>query len=262
MQKTFLIIIVAVLVLAGVLYTLRSPEPEESQTSTDSAQTLHEDIDVQPISHATMVLTWGNKVIYTDPVGGAEKFTGKPDPDIILVTDIHADHFSEDTLHAVAKEKTFIVMPQAVKDLLKSNLPGRVIIMKNGETTMLESLKLEAVPMYNLPESAESPHVKGRGNGYVIEYSVRRIYISGDTSDISEMRSLKNIDIAFICMNLPYTMSVDQAASAVLEFKPTKVYPYHYRGKDGLADINKFKELVNAGDANINVQLLNWYPGQ
>ncbi|WP_439152413.1 MBL fold metallo-hydrolase [Winogradskyella sp.] len=85
------------------------------------------------------------------------------------------------------------------------------------------------------------------------------IYISGDTEDIPEMRSLKNIDKAFVCMNLPYTMPVESAANAVLEFKPDTVYPYHYRGTEGLSDVNKFKQLVNEGDNSINVELLNWY---
>ena len=98
--------------------------------------------------------------------------------------------------------------------------------------------------MYNLREEAKKFHEKGRGNGYVIEKNDKRVYISGDTEDIPEMRSLQNIDIAFVCMNLPYTMTVENAASAVLDFKPNKVYPYHYRGTEGLSDVSKFKSLV------------------
>jgi L-ascorbate metabolism protein UlaG (beta-lactamase superfamily) len=113
--------------------------------------------------------------------------------------------------------------------------------------------------MYNLREEALQFHKKGRGNGYVIELAGQRIYISGDTEDIPEMRKLQEIDKAFVCMNLPYTMPVESAADAVLDFKPKKVYPYHYRGQGGLSDVQKFKTLVNTGNSDIEVIQLNWY---
>ena len=118
-------------------------------------------------------------------------------------------------------------------------------------------INIEAMPMYNLPEAADAFHTKGRGNGYVLTIGGKRVYISGDTEDIPEMRALKNIDIAFVCMNLPYTMDVNQAALGVVAFKPKVVYPYHYRGQD----VNIFKKLVNEADKNIEVKLVNWYPG-
>jgi L-ascorbate metabolism protein UlaG (beta-lactamase superfamily) len=113
--------------------------------------------------------------------------------------------------------------------------------------------------MYNLPEDASSTHTKGRGNGYVLSFNSHFVYISGDTEDIPEMRELKNIDVAFVCMNLPYTMDISQAASAVIQFRPRIVYPYHYRGKEGLSDTKAFAELVNKGDAEIEVRLRDWY---
>jgi L-ascorbate metabolism protein UlaG (beta-lactamase superfamily) len=116
--------------------------------------------------------------------------------------------------------------------------------------------------MYNLPESPTAMHTRGRGNGYVLGIGGKLIYISGDTQGIPEMRSLKNIDVAFICMNLPYTMDIKEAADAVLAFKPRIVYPYHYRGQNGLSDVNAFKSLVEAGDKNIEVRLRNWYPAK
>jgi len=114
--------------------------------------------------------------------------------------------------------------------------------------------------MYNM--GANPRHTKGRGNGYVLNIGGKNLYLSGDTEGIPEMKALKNIDVAFVCMNLPYTMDVKQAAEAVLAFKPKIVYPYHYRGQNGLSDVNQFKELVNAGDKNIEVRLRNWYPGK
>ena len=112
--------------------------------------------------------------------------------------------------------------------------------------------------MYNTTPDRLQYHEKGRGNGYVVTLDDKRIYISGDTEDIPEMRKLKNIDYAFVCMNLPYTMTVEQAASAVSEFKPKVVFPYHYRGKEGMSDIEKFKKMVSA-DSDIEVRFLDWY---
>lgn len=216
-------------------------------------------VQVIPISHATAVLRWGDVVIYTDPTGGAKAFAGQGYPDIILVTDIHGDHLSTSTLEAVIRENTALIVPQAVKDLLPENLAARARVLKNSEETSEQELKIAAIPMYNLPESIDNRHTKGRGNGYVISGDNFNVYIAGDTAGIPEMRTLKDIDIALVPMNLPYTMGVEEAADAVLEFKPKQVYPYHYRGPDGLADVNKFKSLVNAGDKNIEVVLVNWY---
>src|SRR5690606_35682669 len=138
---------------------------------------------------------------------------------------------------------------------LKSNFN----VLSNGEQSSLKNVQIEGIPMYNLREEALKFHEKGRGNGYVLTLGGKRVYISGDTEDIPEMRQLKNIDIAFVCMNLPYTMTVESAASAVLDFKPKKVYPYHYRGTEGLSDVETFKTLVNQGDKSIEVVQLDWY---
>lgn len=131
--------------------------------------------------------------------------------------------------------------------------------MKNGEMADLKDIKIEAIPMYNLPESADAFHTKGRGNGYVITLDGKRIYVSGDTEDIPEMRSLQDINIAFICMNLPYTMTIKQAAEATLTFKPQIVYPYHYKGQNGKSDIFSYKQLVNEKDPSIKVIIRDWY---
>ncbi len=114
--------------------------------------------------------------------------------------------------------------------------------------------------MYNLREEALKFHEKGRGNGYILEQKDERVYISGDTEDIPEMRQLQHIDRAFVCMNLPYTMPVEKAAEAVLDFKPTLVYPYHYRGSEGPSDVDKFRQLVHKGNPEIGVIQLDWYP--
>lgn len=228
---------------------------------TKGEQTNNMPVQVMPISHATAVLSWGKTIIYTDPIGGADAFFGQPAPDLILVTDIHGDHLSSTTLKEIIGDADLVV-PQAVKDMLPPDLAGRAVVLNNDATVSKQGINIEAIPMYNLPESTDSRHTKGRGNGYVLERDGYRVYIAGDTAGTPEMRALKNIDMAFIPMNLPYTMGVDEAASAVLDFKPKKVYPYHYRGQDGLADIGRFKLLVNEGDKNIEVVLRPWYPTQ
>jgi L-ascorbate metabolism protein UlaG (beta-lactamase superfamily) len=207
-----------------------------------------------------MVLQLGGQVIYTDPVNGAEEFIGQPAPTIILVTDVHGDHMNADTLSAFAKNNPMIVAPQAVADQLPEALAKSVVVLKNGEKTTQKGIEIEAIPMYNIPESPESFHPKGRGNGYVVSAEGKRIYISGDTSATPEMKALQNIDIAFVTMNLPYTMAVEEAADAVLAFKPKVVYPYHYRSQGGFSDTNKFKQLVEEKDPTIKVELLNFYP--
>jgi L-ascorbate metabolism protein UlaG (beta-lactamase superfamily) len=216
------------------------------------------DLTIQPITHATLVLTYQKKNIYIDPTGGAESFTGLAAPDIIIITDIHGDHFNPKTIEAVNTAKAVLVVPQAVAEKLPETTDKqKLVILKNGEKTKQQGISIEALPMYNLPEEPNAMHTKGRGNGYVITIGDKNVYISGDTEDIPEMRALKNIDFAFVCMNLPYTMDVNQAAAGVLAFKPKVVYPYHYRGQD----VNVFKTLVNEGDKNIEVRLRNWYPG-
>jgi L-ascorbate metabolism protein UlaG (beta-lactamase superfamily) len=240
-------------ILALIVSFTLAENPDQIKTNKGS-------LEIQPISHATLTMMWDNKTIYVDPVGGATAFSEFPSPDIILITDIHGDHLQLETLQELPIENTTFVVPEAVADQLPKDLGKKIIILKNGDKTNLGDITIEAVPMYNLPGSSSSFHQKGRGNGYVLTMGGKKIYLSGDTEDIPEMRALKNIDVAFVCMNLPYTMDVDHAASAVLEFKPKIVYPYHYRGQGGLSDVEKFKSLVSEGNPDIEVRLRQWYP--
>jgi len=191
-------------------------------------------------------------------VGGAAAFEGNDPPDLVLITDVHGDHLSVETVQAVATPETTLVAPRAVIDLFAADEQTRLTPLANGETLQWQGLTVEAIPMYNLTPERVDFHVKGRGNGYVIGLGGRRIYVSGDTEDIPEMRALENIDAAFVCMNLPYTMDVESAADAVLEFRPAVVYPYHYRGRPEASDVERFRELVEA-DPAIEVRLLRWY---
>jgi len=232
------------------------------RSAPDTLQTSKGALALQPIQHASLVLMVKGVTIYADPSGGADNFKGIAPPDIILITDIHGDHFDVKTLEAVKTAATVLVVPQAVADKMPAADKEKLVVLKNGDNTMQLGISITAIPMYNLPESPTAMHTKGRGNGYVLGIGGKNIYISGDTQGIPEMRALKNIDVAFVCMNLPYTMDVKEAADAVLAFKPKIVYPFHYRGQGGLSDVNAFKSLVEAGNKNIDVRLRNWYPHQ
>ena len=220
-------------------------------------------IKVSAISHATMILEYNETSIYVDPVGGAPAFEGFRPPTFAIVTDIHGDHLNVETLQQIATPSTVIIGPKAVEEQLPPELKTNYAVIFNGLSRSFKTskidLEVEAMPMYNLPETADSRHPRGRGNGYVLTINEKRIYISGDTEDIFEMRQLKNIDMAFVCMNLPYTMTVDSAASAVLQFKPKEVFPYHYRGQGGFSDVAKFKSIVNENNTDIKVIQLDWY---
>lgn len=210
-------------------------------------------LSFHPIEHASFIIEHNNLTIYVDPVGDIDKYKIFSKPDIILITHTHGDHFNKDLIEAIKSEKTTIVGNEKSIETL-----GYGKKMLNNEIAELGNIIIEAIPMYNTTPERINFHQRGDGNGYVLTIDNERVYISGDTEDIMEMRALENIDHAFLCMNLPYTMTVGQAASATLEFKPKYAYPYHYRERNGKADINKFKDLVEAG-GNTKVTFLKWY---
>lgn len=225
------------------------------------------EIVVQPIFHSAVLLTWNGKRIYNDPSGGLEAkledrhalFQGYPKADIICVSHFHGDHFDTNIIELLKGPTTEIVAPQSVFDLMPSSLKAITKIMKNGETTALSGIPVEAIPSYNL-DPATRFHPKGRDNGYVLTIGGKRIYFAGDTEATPEMHALKNIDIAFIPMNLPFTMNVDSAVSAVQAFKPKIVYPFHFINATGgtSQDVHKFKQRL-AKDPGIEVRLRSFY---
>lgn len=228
---------------------------QETYYNTDNGK-----ITVTPITHGSLVLQHAGKTIYVDPYGGREGYGAVPKPDLILITDIHGDHLDKETLKSLDIENAHFITPSAVKEQLSDLELNSVQVLNNGDTTSWDGITIEATPMYNLPETADSRHPKGRGNGYLLTISGARIYIAGDTEDTEEMRALQDIDIAFLPMNLPYTMDVSQAAEATLAFKPKVVYPYHFRGQGGtLANVEEFKRLVENESSQIEVRLVKWY---
>ncbi len=254
LSKTLLFLFFSVVILS-----CKNEKPKVAVVKIEAGIKISDGVKIIPITHGTLIIETDTEVIYIDPTGGKEAFEGQKDPTLVLITDIHGDHLSTSTLEALVLENSTVVVPKAVADKIPSTIVTSPKILNNGEILTLNDITIEALPMYNLRAEALKFHTKGRGNGYVLTIKSERIYISGDTEDIPEMRSLKDIDIAFVCMNLPYTMTVESAASAVVEFKPKRVYPYHYRGTEGLSDINLFKGLVNKGDKSIDVIFLDWY---
>ena len=226
----------------------------------DSISTRQGDLIIHPILHSTLALQWNNKTIFIDPYGGEPYFGQLPDPDLIVITDIHGDHMNIETLEIVVKDNTLIVAPAAVVEQLPKRMQIQAHTLDNTASTKVLGIEVTAIAMYNLPETTESRHPKGRGNGYVLNIGGQRLYISGDTHDIPEMRALEQIDIAFVCMNPPNTMTVEAAADAVIEFSPRIVFPFHFRSRSGMQDIQHFEQLVNAGNRSIDVRIRDWYP--
>lgn len=220
------------------------------------------EIVVHPVEHASFVMQTPAGVIHVDPVGDAALYADLPAPDLILITHEHGDHYNADTLAALVGDKTRILANPAVHAMLPEDLKARASAIANGESTDIMGIAIDAIPAHNLTEGRMNFHPVGRDNGYVLNVDGMRIYISGDTEGVDEMRALQDIDLAFVCMNLPFTMAAEQAASAVADFAPRYVYPYHYRGRDGgTQDPAEFARLLEEAGAPVEVRAHDWYNG-
>lgn len=219
--------------------------------SADSIQTAEGELKITPVTHGSLMLEFKNRVIHIDPWGRGD-YSGLPQADLILITDVHGDHLDPAQVQKLKKSGTEIVAPEAVAQTVTD-----AMVLHNGQKKVVSGLEIEAVPMYNHkrgPSPGKLYHDKGRGNGYVLTLGGKRIYISGDTACIPEMKALTDIDIAFVTMNLPYTMPPEEAAECVKAFKPKIVYPYHYRG----SDLNAFTRALES-HPDIEVRLKDWY---
>ena len=228
--------------------------PQQSATpgvTSPQAASAEDDVRITPIMHASFQIEHGGKVIHVDPTSPGD-YSAARQADLILITDIHPDHLDPAAIAKVRKPGAPVVAPAAAADKIENPT-----VIANGETKTVAGISIEAVPMYNLqrgPAPGQLFHTKGRGNGYILTLGTKRVYVAGDTECTDEMRALKNIDIAFIPMNLPYTMPPSEAAECVKAFRPKVVYPYHYRGQNP----EEFKVALKGEP--VEVRLLEWYP--
>jgi len=251
---------VAALAFASATVTMSVSTPAIAQAAQDDTiATTNGNLVIHPVHHAGVVFTWNGKRIVADPTNfppdeksGAAAFRGAAPPDLILITHEHGDHFSVPTLTELVGPNTIIVAPQSVYGMLPPALQMKAKAMKNGDKQTYAGVAIEAVPEYNTTPDRLMFHPKGRDNGYVMNLGGKRVYLAGDTEETPELKALPNIDVAFVPMNLPYTMTEDAAATWVKDFKPKIVYPYHY----GMSDVNKFKTLVGSAS---DVRLRKWY---
>lgn len=237
-------------VLAGAALTT-AVAASPPQRPSDVIPTAAGELRITPLQHASLMLEFAGKVIHVDPVSAAN-YEGLPPADLILITDIHPDHMDRAMVDKLKKAGTVVLAPAAVRQTIPE---ARTIA--NGEKQTVAGIEIEAVPMYNLtrgPAAGQLYHVKGRGNGYLLTLGGKRLYLSGDTECIPEMKALQNIDVAFLCMNLPYTMPPGEAAECAKQFRPKIVYPYHFRGSDP----NEFAGALQ-DTPGVDVRIRQWY---
>ena len=221
----------------------RKPSMGQYGFEEDTIPTNKGDLKITFLGHGTLMFVHNGKTIHVDPWSRLADYAKLPQADLILVTHEHQDHLDPQAIDALTRENTSIVINQACVDKVR-----RGTIMKNGGNCTLHGLKIDAVPAYNIvhKRSGGTPfHPKGNGNGYIVTFGDKRVYIAGDTENIPEMKSLKNIDIAFLPMNLPYTMTPEMVADAAQAFQPKILYPYHYGQTDPQELMNSLKDSPN-----------------
>jgi L-ascorbate metabolism protein UlaG (beta-lactamase superfamily) len=222
MLKGFMFLILASVLFAGLALAATGSGPEVFKTSRG-------DLKISLFKHASLRLVWDGKIIDVDPVSTSADYASLPKADLVLITHAHSDHLDPGAVALIKTTATQVILTAKAVE----KVPGTV--MANGDTRSILGLSVEAVPAYNLVHmrSPNVPyHPRGEGNGYVLTMGGLRVYIAGDTENTPEMKALRNIDVAFLPMNVPYTMTPEMAADAVRAFRPKVVYPYHYKGTD------------------------------
>ncbi len=231
-----------------IFAVLAIPAAAQETFEKDVIKTSGGDLEMYFIGHGSLLFTFKNKTIYIDPFGKLADYSKLPKADLILITHEHQDHLDPAAISQVRTPETKIVLTAACAEKVSGGT-----VMKNGDTLTVLGVPIEAVPAYNIVHTRDNGqpfHPKGRGNGYVLTFGDKRVYIAGDTENTPEMKALKSIDIAFLPMNLPYTMTPEMVADAVRAFKPKILYPYHY----GDTDTARIVELLK-GSKNIEVRI-------
>jgi L-ascorbate metabolism protein UlaG (beta-lactamase superfamily) len=213
-------------------------EKAEKKFEEDIIKTKTGNLKITFIGHGTLMFVYSGKVIHVDPWTRLADYSKLPKADLILLTHEHGDHLDTKAIGIIRGEQTKVVLTKPCVEKVTGG-----IVMKNGDVRTVLGQKIEAVPAYNIVHkrpSGQPYHPKGRGNGYVVTFGKTRVYVAGDTENIPEMKKLKEIDIAFLPMNVPYTMTPEMAADAARAFEPKILYPYHY----GQTDPNKLVNLL------------------
>lgn len=221
------------LIILICVITINIQTSMAQETQKDRFTTGQGELIINFVKHASLYFEFDGKVIHIDPVARMGNYESYPDADLIIITHHHGDHLDLNAIESVRKENTKVILTEKCKEL-SENLSD-YIIMKNGDVLTINRLEIEAVPAYNIVHkrpNGDPFHMKGEGNGYIITFADKRVYIAGDTENTDEMKLLKNIDIAFLPMNLPYTMTPEMVADAAKSFRPKVLYPYHYGDTD------------------------------
>jgi L-ascorbate metabolism protein UlaG (beta-lactamase superfamily) len=231
-MKTLIFLIIAVMSF--------SLSMGQDELNYDVIKTSEGDLKMYFVNHGTLIFTLNHLVVHVDPVSRAADYSKLPKADVILITHQHGDHLDKSAIQGISKPDTKIYLTQACYDEINM---GEV--MKNGDSKTYIGIKIEAVPAYNVAhtrDNGEPFHPKGTGNGYVIEFGGKRVYVGGDTENVPEMKNLKNIEVAFLPMNLPYTMTPEMVADAVSLFHPKILYPYHFGQTDTQQLVNLLRD--------------------
>ena len=210
----------------------------QEQFETDVIPTSAGDLEITFLGHGSLMLAFNGKNIYVDPFSGVADYSKLPEADVILITHEHHDHLDLQALASVRTERTVVVLTKTCARQVEGG-----VVMRNGDMHLVNGMHVEAVPAYNLVHKRENGqpfHPKGVGNGYIMTFGDKRVYVAGDTENISEMKGLRGIDCAFLPMNLPYTMTPEMVADAAKAFQPSILYPYHY----GDTDTSKLEGLL------------------
>ena len=211
---------------------------------------------VHPFGHASLALEWRGRLVAVDPVAPASRWSQLPRPDLILITHRHGDHFDADTVRELAGEFTWVITTPDVAESIPSCEP---LALANGDSANVHGIGIRAVPAANRSAERRDFHPRGRDNGYLLDLGGLRVFISGDTEDLPEHAELGPVDVAFLAVNQPYTMTLEQAAAAARAIRPGVLYPYHYRNRDGtLTEVQALRPLLE-GESVDEVRILDWY---